>query len=185
MGSGVASQPQLIPARLLFGASRVGAGDVDVGFRGSVALIAGYPVLKQEKLLVEAGLAVGYTPVVYHNALTDADQMSSLFGVMANGAATYKVIPKVSVRGDLGVGVQAWSGLERGNPFTEAMLGTTGALTTFALRVGVSGDYEITKNIVATATPFALTYSPAKSGLRSDISAITQIQLMVGVGYRM
>jgi hypothetical protein len=101
-GMGVTAQPQLVSARLLLGTSRVGAGDLDVGFRGSFA-----------------------------------------------------------------------------------MLGTSGALTTFAVRVGVSGDYEITKNIVATATPYALTYSPAKSGMRSDISAVTLIQFMVGVGYRM
>jgi hypothetical protein len=182
---GVTAQPQLVSARLLLGTSRVGAGDLDVGFRGSFALLGGYPVLKKDKLLVEAGLALAYTPVVYHNGLSGADQMSSIFNVLANGAATYAVMPKISVRGDLGLGIQSWTGLERGNPFTEAMLGTSGALTTFAVRVGVSGDYEITKNIVATATPFALTYSPAKSGMRSDISAVTLIQFMVGVGYRM
>ena len=54
-----------------------------------------------------------------------------------------------------------------------------------ANRLGVSGDYEINKNLVATATPFALTYSPAPSGLRSDIGGILKIEFMVGVGYRM
>ena len=50
---------------------------------------------------------------------------------------------------------------------------------------GASADYEFTPNIVGTVTPFAFTYAPAKSGLRSDISAFTRIDFMVGVGYRM
>lgn len=178
-------QPSLVSARLLFGGARVGAGDLDVGMRGSFALIAGYPVLRQDKLLVEAGVGFSFTPVPYRNAMTGGESQASLIGAMVNGAATFTVAPKIGVRGDVGVGMLSFGGLDMGNPFTENNQGTTGALTSFAFRVGVSGDYEITKNLVATATPFAFTYSPAKTGLRSDISAITKIEFMVGVGYRM
>jgi len=46
-------------------------------------------------------------------------------------------------------------------------------------------DYAITPNIVATLTPIAFGYSPAKEGLRSDISSILRLDVMAGVGYRM
>jgi hypothetical protein len=180
-----ATQPSLVSARLLLGGARVGAGDLKVGMRGAFALIGGYPVLRQEKLLVEAGVGFSLTPVAYRNSMTGGENQARLVGAMANAGATYTVAPKIGVRGDLGLGILSFSGLEMGNPFTEDSQGTTGALASFAFRFGVSGDYEITKNLVATATPFAFTYSPAKTGLRSDISAITKIEFMVGVGYRM
>lgn len=178
-------QPRLVSARLLLGGAYVGMGDLDVGMRGAFALIGGYPVLRQPKLLVEAGLFFGTTPINYKNNMTTANSRAMLTGVMANAAATYDVAPKIRARGDLGIGVQSFSGLDMGNPFTDGNLGTTGALTMFAFRLGVSGDYEITKNIVVTAMPFAFTYSPAKEGLRSDISGIMKIEFMVGAGYRM
>ena len=180
-----ATQPSLVSARLLLGGARVGAGDLKVGMRGAFALIGGYPVLRQEKLMVEAGLAFAFTPVKYRNSMTGGENNASLVGAMVNAGATYTVAPKIGLRGDLGLGLLSFSGLEMGNPFTEDSQGTTGALTSFAFRFGVSADYEITKNLVATVAPFAFTYSPAKTGLRSDISAITKIELMVGVGYRM
>jgi hypothetical protein len=179
------TQPKLVSARALLGGAYVGMGDLDVGVRAAFGIIGGYPVLRQEKLLVEAGIAFTATPINYRNQMTDAASRASLIGFMANGAATYSVMPKITARGDLGLGIMTFSGLDMGNPFTEGMLGTTGGLTSFAFRLGVSGDYEINKNLVATATPFALTYSPAKEGLRSDIGGILKIEFMVGVGYRM
>ena len=53
------------------------------------------------------------------------------------------------------------------------------------VRIGVSGDYAITQNLVATVVPLAFSYSPAKSGLRADITSITQLEFMLGLGYRM
>jgi hypothetical protein len=43
----------------------------------------------------------------------------------------------------------------------------------------------VTPNVLVTVAPFAFAYSPAKSGLRDDISNITSMQFMAGVGYRM
>jgi tetratricopeptide (TPR) repeat protein len=179
------TQPSLVSARVLLGGAYIGMGDLDVGMRGAFALFGGYPVLRQEKLLVEAGVGFAMSPIDYTNNMTTAASRASLVSALINGAATYTVMPKIKARGDLGLGVLSFSGLDMGNPFTEGNLGTTGALTMFNLRLAVSGDYEITPNLVATATPFALSYSPAKDGLRSDIGAITQLSFMVGVGYRM
>jgi len=53
------------------------------------------------------------------------------------------------------------------------------------VRTALSADYAITPNIVVTATPIAFSYSPPKDGLNKDITAITSIDFMVGIGYRM
>jgi len=106
--------------------------------------------------------------------------------VLADAGATYLVMPRIGVRADVGVGALIFSGIsDAGNPFTDMGAPTSGALTMFAVRAAVSGDYAITPNIYATLVPFAFTYSPAKDGLRSDLKSITRMDFMVGVGYRM
>ena len=108
---------------------------------------------------------------------------ATLSAVFANIGATYLVIPKLGLRGDVGVG-----GLFFGNVSNSQFTGmqeTTGALTMLHLRFGVSIDYAITPNIIATAMPFAFSLSPAKEGLRDDVKRITAIDFMVGIGYRM
>jgi hypothetical protein len=60
---------------------------------------------------------------------------------------------------------------------------TTGSLAMFAVRFGASVDYAVTPNIAITATPFAVTFSPAKDGLL--MSSILRLDFMLGIGYRM
>jgi hypothetical protein len=86
------------------------------------------------------------------------------------------------VRGDLGVGALFFTNAS-GSPFTEGAP-TSGALTMFHIRVGIGADYAITPNVLATVMP-AFSYSPPKSGLDPSITAITAIDFMVGLGYRM
>ena len=105
--------------------------------------------------------------------------------LLANAAATYSVAPKIGLRGDLGLGVLMFGGLKMGNPFTENGAAASGALGMFALRVAASADYALTPNIVATVTPLSVSYSPAKEGLREDVSSILRLEFMLGVGYRM
>jgi hypothetical protein len=112
--------------------------------------------------------------------------MASLVGVMANFGAAYEVAPKISLRGDVGLGLTMLGGIqEMGSPFTEGGAGTTGTLTMFGFRVAASGEYGVSPNLSVVATPLAFSLSPAKSGLRSDISSITRIDFMVGLGYKM
>jgi hypothetical protein len=73
------------------------------------------------------------------------------------------------------------------SPFT-GFAETTGALSMFHLRIGVSGEYAITPNFIATVMPLAFSFSPAASGLETvDAKKVnpTAIDFMVGVGYRM
>lgn len=174
--------PHVISARLIGGGSKVNTGDLNVPLQPSGALIAGYPLAIDDKLTIDIGAAFTFTPVPYKD-MAMADQSASLVGLLADVGATYEVIPKLGLRGDVGIGALLFSGVSE-SPFTN-FAKTTGALTMFHLRVGASADYAITPNLIATLAPIAFSYSPPKEGLVSSIKSITSIDFMIGVGYRM
>ena len=178
--------PKVLSARFVGGAAKISAGSLDVPIQASFGLIGGYPVLVQDKLEIDAGAAVTFTPLPYENTMTSEKKNASFTTLLADVGATYLVAPRIGLRGDLGVGVLLFGGIsDAGNPFTDMGAPTSGALTMLAVRAAVSADYAITPNIYATVAPFAFTYSPPKSGLKSDIKSITRMDFMVGVGYRM
>jgi tetratricopeptide (TPR) repeat protein len=173
--------PKLISVRALVGAAKISTGDLDVPVRTSLGLIGGYPLALNEQLTLELGAAFVFSPISYSTG--NASGSAQLISALANVGASYVVADRISVRGDVGLGALVFSGVS-GSPFTNGAA-TTGALTMFGLRLGVSGDYAITPNLVATIAPLAFSYSPAKAGLRADITSITQLQFMLGLGYRM
>jgi len=176
--------PKLISARLEGGGSKINAGGLDIPIQATGALIAGYPLAVMPQLTLDLGAAFTFTPVPYQ-AGTES-KSASFIALLANVGASYEVIPKLSLRGDLGAGILLFSGLdEMGNPFTENGNATSGALGMFHIRVGASADYAITPNIIATLTPLAFSYSPPKEGLKADIKSITRLDFMLGLGYRM
>ena len=182
----VFAPPKLFSARLDGGASKISAGNLTVPVQATFTLVAGYPVFVQDKLEIDAGIAATFTPVPYINSMTNEKKQAQFISALADAGATYMVTPRIGVRGDLGVGVLTFGGIsDMGNPFTEGGAPASGALAMFAVRAAISGDYMITPNIFATITPLAFTYSPAKTGLRSDISSLTRLDFMAGVGYRM
>jgi len=173
--------PRLISVRALGGAAKIGTGDLDVPIRASLGLIGGYPLAVNEQLTLELGAAFVFSPISYSTGNTSGS--AQLISALANVGASYLVADRMSVRGDVGLGALVFSGVS-GSPFTGGAP-TTGALTMLEVRIGVSGDYAITQNLVATVVPLAFSYSPAKSGLRADIKSITQLEFMLGLGYRM
>lgn len=181
-----AGPPKLISARLEGGASKINTGSLDVPIQATGALIAGYPLAVMPELTLDLGAAFTFTPVPFENSVTHASKSASFIAVLANVGASYEVIPKLSLRGDVGAGILLFSGLdEMGNPFTTGGAATSGALTMFHVRVGASADYAITPNVIATVTPLAFSYSPPKEGLKDDIKSITRLDFMLGLGYRM
>jgi hypothetical protein len=178
-----ATAPRVISARLTGGGAKVSAGDLPIPTLATAALIAGYPIAVGDKLIIEVGAGFTYTRVPYEQSSTMESRTANLIALIANVGASYEVIPKLSVRGDLGAGGLFFTGTSE-SPFT-ANLPTTGALTMPHVRVGVSADYAITPNLLATVTPISFSYSPPKEGLRDDITSITEIDFMVGLGYRM
>ena len=178
--------PKLVSARLVGGGAKLGMGNLDVPVEATFGVIAGYPIPINDKMRVDAGILASLTPVGYTNVFSGEKGTASFTMLLANAGLTYNVAPKIDLRGDLGAGVLVIGGLDKmGSPFTEGGANATGALTMAAVRIGVSADYEITPNIVATIAPISFAYSPAKSGLRSDIKSITALDFMIGVGYRM
>jgi tetratricopeptide (TPR) repeat protein len=177
-----AGAPRRVSLRLVGGAAKVSLGDLDVPIQVTGALIGGYPVLAGPVQL-ELGAALSFTPVPFKNGAMGSKELAQLFGVVANVGASYAVAPRLSVRGDLGVGILVLSGASE-SPLTE-MRKASGALSMAHVRAGVSADYAITPSLVATVAPIAFSYSPAKEGLAASISAITALDFMVGLGYRM
>jgi len=183
----VMTPPKMLNLRFDGGAGKISAGSaLNIPIQASFAVVAGYPVLVQDKLEIDAGIAASFTPLPYTNTMTMAKSNATFITALADAGATYFVAPRIGLRADVGVGMLVFSGIsEAGNPFTDMGAPTSGALTMLAVRAAVSGDYLITNNVFATLTPLAFTYSPAKSGLRDDIKSITRLDFMVGVGYRM
>jgi len=173
--------PHLISARLTGGGTKVSAGNLDVPVQATFALIGGYPLAIDRWTTIELGAAFTFTPVP--DTFNSSSKTMQMISVMANAGVSYEVIPKLSVRGDLGLGVLLL-GNASGTNFTMGMM-TSGALTMFHVRGAASADYAVTPNIVVTVMPVAFSYSPPKTGLNDTIKSITAIDFMAGIGYRM
>lgn len=176
--------PRVISIRALGGGAKLTTGDLDVPIQATLALIGGYPLKLQDKLTLELGAGFTFTPVPYENAETMESKSANLIAVVANVGATYHVAPKFGLRGDVGLGVLLFTGVSE-SPFTANAPVEGGALSMLHVRVGISADYAITPNVIATVAPIAFSYSPPKEGLDEDITAITALDFMVGLGYRM
>jgi hypothetical protein len=177
--------PHVISARVTGGGTKISAGTIPVPVQFTAALVAGYPIAVNDKLTIDAGGAFTFTPVPYTVGMsgTERSETAQLIGLMANAGVTYEVIPKLGLRGDLGLGALFFANVGEsrftgGNP-------TSGALTMFHLRAALSADYAFTPNLVGTLTPIAFSYSPPKEGLASEIERISSIDFMLGIGYRM
>jgi hypothetical protein len=175
--------PHLISVRAALGATKINAGDVDVGVRFTTALTAGYPIPINDKLTIEIGAALTFTPVPVEIRGGPMSRTASLIGVVGNAGAAYEVAPKLALRGDAGLGALVLSGAGD-SKFTDGDP-VSGALSMFHVRAAVSADYAITPSVIATATPLAFTWSPPKDGLNSSIKSITSFDFMIGIGYRM
>lgn len=175
--------PTMVSARFDAGAGIFTAGDIKTTqFQG--ALIGGYPLAINEKMQLEIGAAISFMPVPY-TTMSNESGTGGLIGLMANAAPTMELIPKLSARLDVGLGAQIFTGLQKeGNPFTNGGAAATGPLTVFHARAALSGDYAVTPNVVLTVTPFAFAYSPAPEGFLANVSSLTTMSFMAGVGYR-
>jgi hypothetical protein len=173
--------PTVVSLRAFGGAAKLTTGDLDVPIQATGGLIGGYPLALSDKFVLELGAGLTFTPVPYDSM--GSSKTAQLFGIFANVGATIEVAPKFGLRGDLGIGVLAFAGVSE-SPFTDNQA-TSGAQTMLHVRVGVSADYALTQNLLATVTPIAFSFSPAKTGLRDDITSITALDFMLGLGYRM
>src|SRR3569833_1944068 len=179
------AQPKVLSLRFTGGVSKISAGDLAVPVEPTFNLFGGYPIAVNEQLEVDIGADLNFTPVPYTDAM-NVKKTAQLIGVLADVGAVYTVAPKIGLRGDLGIGVNALGGIsDMGNPFTQNGAGTTGALGMLAVHNNNTTNNANTPNVLITVAPIAFTYSPAQDGLRSDIKSLTRLDFMLGVGYRM
>jgi len=171
----------MISARAIGGIALIGAGELDVPVQPSFGLTAGYPIAAGPVSL-DVGIGLTYSPLPYQTS-SGMSESSTLFGLLANVGVTYPVTPQIGARFDGGIGVLTWGGLVAGNPFTDGGSATDGALGMMHLRFALAADYAITPNVIASVTPLAFGYSPAKEGL--NMSSVTNLSFLLGIGYRM
>lgn len=183
--TGAVYHPTKVVGRAEVGTAILGIGsEVDVPAQFSLRLGAGYP-MTFGKIGAEFGVLFTLTPVPWDNVDYDESGTAMLTSLLANAGFTYPVIPKLAVRGEIGLGGQFFSGLAAGNPFTLGGASTTGALGVFNIRFGIGAEYAVTDNIVVSAAPIIFSYSPAPANMRDDISSLTRFELMAGVGYKL
>jgi opacity protein-like surface antigen len=153
-------------------------GNLPIPIQPSLAVGAGYP-LQAGPLTLDIGVRVSYSPIEYD--VMNMSRFASLTGIRATIGATYRMDDKLGVHCDAGIGVAMLRGLENDNPFTN--MGKAGAFTMFSFRIGVAAEYAVTSNVVATVAPLSLAFSPAPKGL--VITSLSQLDVLVGLGYRM
>jgi hypothetical protein len=181
-------RPHAIVLRFTGGAAAVDTPSVDVPVQATFALTAGYPIAINDKLTIEAGAAATLTTVPFSYGPQNAmkDSTGYLTAVMANGAATYEIVPKLAVRADVGIGALLFSGIDvLDGPFTPPGTQANGTLTMFHVRGAVSGEYAVTPNFVVILPSIAYSYSPPKDGLTKSITHIAAFDFMAGLSYRM
>jgi hypothetical protein len=178
--------PKLVSVRLTAGVGTLGIPTLNAPAQFSMALTGGYPLAVGDKIELDLGAAITFTPVPYLDTTMQHNSASGAWTtILANAGGEYTVAPKIGVRADLGVGVLIFSGLKQNDPFTETGAGSSGALSSFAFRGAVSADYAITPNLVAQVTPFGFMFAAAPAGFKKEISSLTSIEFMAGIGYRM
>ena len=154
------------------------SGNVSISAQPSFALGAGYPV-PVGPVLLDVGARASYSPIPY--VAMNMTSRASLVGIRATVGAIYRVNAKLAVRGDAGLGVLLLRGLGTGNALTDDA--AAGAFTMPSLRVGVAAEYAVTPNLVATVAPIGVGFSPASD--RLAFRSLTQLDVLVGLGYRM
>jgi tetratricopeptide (TPR) repeat protein len=161
-----------------------GSKKIPMPVLATFALVAGYPISITPELRLHAGAAFTLLLVPFNKDTADmkATSTGTMTSAMANIGATYDVARRVDLRFDAGFGIMAITGASE-TAFT-ANAPTTGALTTFHVRGGLSLDYAMTPNFVLGPS-LALSYSPAKEGLDPTITGFTAFDFMVSAGYRL
>jgi hypothetical protein len=154
-----------------------GGGTLTIPVQPSFAVGAGYP-MPVGPVRLDVGARISFSPIQYDTMNTT--ERASLLGARATVGATYPVGPQMGLRGDLGLGITRLSGLVDGNPFTDDR--EPASFTMLSFRLGAAFEYTLTPNLAASFSPgFAYTVVPAEL----FITSLTQLDVMVGVGYRM
>lgn len=156
------------------GAALLSLGDADVPVQPTVRLFVGYAIRAWSGFDIVPGAAASFTPLPWS---ADTEVLSAINGALAG---RYELTADLLIYIDLGAGVLFLSQLADGNPFTANSAHTTGAVSMLHFRAGTGIEYRISSKFSLVATPFAISLSPPKTGLREDIRVLRQIEMTIG-----
>lgn len=159
------------------GVALLGSGNLGIPAQPVVRLAAGYPI-HVDPVTIALGGALSYTPLPY--TVMDQQKFGAMLGARAAAIASYPITPKLSLHGELGVGIVSLSGLGQGNPISADRSAKTFTLPSVAL--GLALDYEITGGVTATLSPLSVAFSKGADGMYA--SSLREIDIIVGLGYR-
>jgi hypothetical protein len=172
-----AAAPGVAVVSVAGGVALLGAGKLGIPPQPVVRLAAGYPI-HVEPMTIALGGALSYTPLPY--TVMDEQRFGAMIGARAAAVVSYPVTPKLSLHGELGLGIVSLSGLSAGNPISADRSAKTFTLPSVAL--GVALDYEITRGVTATLSPLSVALSKGADGMYA--SSLREVDVVVGLGYR-
>ena len=177
-------QPSLVTSTLILGPSLSSFGaELDGGgAQPGVGVSLGYP-LSFGNLGVSVGGMVTFATI--SEELNGDGGSASLMSALFNIGVRYWVLDKLAIGVDLGAGGLFLAGLANGNMFVDPGDMVTGTLAMPNYRAAVAIDFFLSKNLSISAAPFIYSSSPPKEGLRADVDALSRMEFMVGIGYRM
>jgi len=159
------------------GVALLGVGDLGIPMQPVVRLTAGYP-LHVGSVTIALGGALSYTPLPY--TVMGEQKVGMMLGIRAAAVASYPVTLKLSLHGELGLGIVSLSGLGTGNPISADR--SAGTFTLPSVALGVALDYEVARGITATVSPLSVALSKGADGMYA--SSLREVDFVVGLGYR-
>lgn len=163
--------------RFTGGVAMLSAADLGIPVQPVLRLGGGYP-LHAGLATIEVGAALSYSPLPY--LVMDEQKVGAMFGARLAAVAGYPVAARLSLRGELGLGIVSLSGLVAGNPLSADR--TANSFTLPSLAVAVALDYAIARGFTATLSPLGLALSRGASGMYA--SSLREIDVVVGIGFR-
>jgi hypothetical protein len=168
--------PGLFVVRLAGGVALLSAADLGIPAQPVLRLTGGYPI-RLAAMTLELGAALSYTPLPYE--VMGAQKTGVMLGGRAAAVASYPITPKLSLRGELGLGVVSLSGLVAGNPLSANR--TAGSFMLPSVAFGVALDYAVARRFTATVSPLSLALSRGGDGMYA--SSLRELDVVVGIGY--
>lgn len=163
------------------GVGLLDAGEVAVQPQPSFRFSATYPV-PAGPLEVRLGVLSTMLLVPYGGEDPGNALQTQVFGhlELALPLASWLV-----ARTEAGVGMLIFSGLEEGNPFTEAARPASGPLGMLAVRGALGVELPLGQRLRVTLTPFAFSFSPPKERMEPSIKRLTRMDFTLGVALRL
>jgi hypothetical protein len=159
--------------------------DLSVPTQVAASVSAGY-LFTSGKLGVGAGVGFDFTNIPWSND-TGSEELSgtaTFLGLGANVRLLYAVTAKIDIRLEAGAGVTWWTGLERGNPFTNGgEASEDGPVPMFSFRGAFGIDYHVTPALALGLTPIAFSGISKPENTSDDVERIQKIDILVGIAY--